>query len=370
MEMNCKADLAAPLLASPDRPKNATRPWWLGSFARLTFSDLSPSLFANGLTLGEAMRQPGGLDEAAARLQRRMRDMPEETVARALAATFWRDMLKAAACKLCADVLRYVPPLLLSRLLVGLAHHSSSDPLSLYVLAVLLPLVSLAQALVVNQYFWHALRTGVLVRGALTAAVCERTLRYRRRDGTDGGKLSNLIASDVGRLNTLCGCLNMAWSAPLQVALALFLLWRSLGASVLGGVAMMLALWPAQMCLSRALATQRARTARATDTRLARTEAAMAASRAVKLEACEALCEAEVRAARVAERLALRREALLKALNIVLATLAPTLVSLCTFAVLTLSGQPLHASTVCCAQAAASSKACTAPECLSNDEAP
>ena len=54
----------------------------------------------------------------------------------------------------------------------------------------------------------------------------------------------------------------------------------------------------------------------------------------------------QVRTARRAERTALRREAVLKAANVLLATVAPTLVSLSTFSALALSGAPLHASTV------------------------
>ena len=50
--------------------------------------------------------------------------------------------------------------------------------------------------------------------------------------------------------------------------------------------------------------------------------------------------------ARHAEQAALRREALLKAANIILVTVAPTLVSLATFACVAFSGISLHASTV------------------------
>lgn len=167
----------------------------------------------------------------------------------------------------------------------------------------------------------HALRTGVLVRGCLTAAVCRRTLHYRRRDGADGGKLSNLVSSDCGRLNAACGTISMVWSSPLQIFFAVVLLWRSLGPSVLGGIAVMVLMWPLQLAISRALARQRSLTAKATDERLQRTGAAIAASHAVKLERWELLCEQEVAEARRVERTALQREAMLKALNVLLATL-------------------------------------------------
>ena len=263
----------------------------------LLFSAFKPTLGRRPVL--DALRLRAGLEDASACLQRRLRSHPDEALARSLLVVFWPLLARAAWYKLLSDLLRYVPPVLLAQLLSRLV---TCSPLEAYSLALALPLTTLAQALLVNQYFWLALRLGVDVRGALAAAVCRRTLRYRRCCRADGGKLSNLVSSDCGRLNTLCGCINIAWSAPLQLLLALALLWRSLGACVLGGLGVLLLLWPVQLALSRALARQRTRTARATDERLQRTEAALATMRAVKLEGWEELCEAEVRTARRAER--------------------------------------------------------------------
>jgi ATP-binding cassette subfamily C (CFTR/MRP) protein 1 len=174
---------------------------------------------------------------------------PDERLLHSLARVFWLPMAKAAACKLVSDVLRYVPPMLLSRLLGCLGEHAAESQCSdtyAYALALALPLSTLLQALLVNQYFWLALRTGALVRGALAAAVCAHALAHRKRDAVDGGLLANVLSSDCGRINTACGNLNMAWSAPLQLLLALTLLWRALGPSVLGGMAVLVGLWPAR----------------------------------------------------------------------------------------------------------------------------
>ena len=87
-----------------------------------------------------------------------------------------------------------------------------------YAIAVALPVVTLLQAICVNQYFWLALHLGVLVRGAVAAAVCRRVLELRLCEGggglADSGLLSNLISSDCGRLMTACGNLNMVRLQP------------------------------------------------------------------------------------------------------------------------------------------------------------
>ena len=283
--------LREPLLSTP-KPEPAQTP---SAFQRVTdalsFNWIAGSL-GGKVSLSHAMRLEGGLAEADEELQRHLQPRDRSLLA-CLVLVFWRSLARAAGYKLASDLVRYMPPLLLARLLVCL--NSRCGDLEAYALAFALPLATLGQALLVNQYFWHALRTGVQVRGVLTSAIIRRALRYRRCDRADGGKLANLISSDCGRLNTACGSINMAWSAPLQLTLALGLLWRSLGRPVLGGLLVMVLLWPIQAAISRALAQQRSRTARATDERLQRTEAAFASSRAVKLEGWEDLCEAEVR---------------------------------------------------------------------------
>ena len=268
-------------------------------------------------------------------------------LARALVGAFWRPLAVAAAHKALADLLRYLPPLLLSLLLEDLRQPADEgDVPRMLALALALPLCTLAQAVLVNQYFWRVLQLGVLVRSALAAGVCRRALRYRLCERVDGGRLSNMIASDCARVNTAIGSVCMLWSAPLQLGIALALLWRALGPATLGGLGIMVALVPLQLLISRALTRLRARTAAATDARLRRAEAALRASRAVKLHGWEDLCADDVLDARRAELRLLRLESLVKSLNMMLVTIAPTLVSLCTFTALALSGGALHASTV------------------------
>ena len=141
-------------------------------------------------------------------LQARLRRYPAEPLGRSLCVTFWRPMADAGLLKLAADLLRYLPPLLLSILLRRLGSATPEPPGSVaglvtYAIAFALPVVTLAQAVCVNQYFWQALHLGVLVRGAVAAAVCRRVLTLRLCEGAgglaDSGLLSNLISSDCGR---------------------------------------------------------------------------------------------------------------------------------------------------------------------------
>ena len=285
--------LREPLLFNARVPRSRLDSW-LFRFVR--------GLIERQLALSDLSRfSHGQLDVAAADARLQARLARGEPLDRALFGCFRRQLAAAAACKLCADVLKYVPPLLLSRLLGCLHEDTAASAASAYGLALLLPLCTLAQAVLVNRYFWHALGLGVLARGALSIAICRRALQYRLRDAVDSGRLANLLSSDCGRINNVCGQLCMLWSAPLQLLLALSMLLLALGPAVLGGLAVLLALWPAQWLLSRKLARLRARTAAATDVRLDVTEAVVRCARALKLQRWEALCEEEARA-RAAER--------------------------------------------------------------------
>ncbi|CAE8644165.1 unnamed protein product, partial [Polarella glacialis] len=284
-------------------------PGWL-------FGWLQPVIFQGGISLSDLGRLPAGADVAWAdeELQRRLAEGRDESLGLILCRCYWRLMLPASLCKLAADLLRYVPAWMLTELL----QYACA-------LAVALPLCTLLQALLVallvNQYFWFALRVGALARGALSAAV------FRQ-------------------VSTLCGSMNMAWSAPLQLAVAFLLLWRVLGPPVLAGCVCMVAMLGLQLALASGIARLRGAVAAATDQRLRRTEAALAARQAVKLQLWEELCFEEVQARRRVEVAVLRREAMLKACSVLLATLAPTAVSLSTFTALTLSGRPLYAPSV------------------------
>ena len=155
--------LGRPLLSKGDEPPlaepGAATSCWSRLCSGLSFSWISSSL-GGGQSLSLALRLEGGLADADARFQAQRRARPDRSLLMCLVAVFWPGLARAAAYKLAADVLRYMPPLLLARLLARL--HSCGD-LEAYALALGLPLATLAQALLVNQYFWYCLRTGVQV---------------------------------------------------------------------------------------------------------------------------------------------------------------------------------------------------------------
>jgi len=64
------------------------------------------------------------------------------------------------------------------------------------------------------------------------------------RKTTTVGEIVNLMSVDAQRLQDAAGYLWMTWSAPLQICIAVYMLWSLLGACILAGLAVMILLMP------------------------------------------------------------------------------------------------------------------------------
>jgi ATP-binding cassette subfamily C (CFTR/MRP) protein 1 len=87
------------------------------------------------------------------------------------------------------------------------------------------------QSLVLGQYFHRMFIVGMRVRTAVISAVYRKALKLSnaaRKDSTVG-EIVNLMSVDAQRFMDLTTYLNMIWSAPLQISLAMYFLWMQLG---------------------------------------------------------------------------------------------------------------------------------------------
>ena len=70
------------------------------------------------------------------------------------------------------------------------------------------------------------------------------------RKTTTVGEIVNLMSVDSQRLQDATGYLWMIWASPLQIALAIYMLWGVLGPSVLAGLGVMVLLIPVNTILA------------------------------------------------------------------------------------------------------------------------
>lgn len=71
------------------------------------------------------------------------------------------------------------------------------------------------------------------------------------RNCSTAGEILNLMSVDAQRLVQLVYSLNQVWSTPLQVCIAIYFLYVTMGASTMAGVAVLLMLIPLNILITR-----------------------------------------------------------------------------------------------------------------------
>ncbi|XP_061472000.1 ATP-binding cassette sub-family C member 3 isoform X2 [Rhineura floridana] len=164
---------------------------------------------------------------------------------KALLRTFGPYFLIGSFYKLMQDLLSFVNPQLLS-MLIGFVKNKSAPLWWGYLIAALMFFCAVLQTIILHQHFQYCFVTGMRLRSGIIGMIYRKSLiitNSAKRSSTVG-EIVNLMSVDAQRFMDLTTFLNMLWSAPLQIVLALYFLWQALGPSVLAGVAVMVLLIP------------------------------------------------------------------------------------------------------------------------------
>lgn len=158
----------------------------------------------------------------------------------AICKAFGPTFLFGSMLKLFQDVMTFISPQILRLLIQFVDSVYTDDPQPMWkglLYAALLFIVASIQTLVLAQYFQRMFIVGLRIRTALISAIYRKALIMSNsaRKQSTVGEIVNLMAVDAQRFMDLTAYINMLWSAPLQIALALYFLWAILGPSVLAG---------------------------------------------------------------------------------------------------------------------------------------
>lgn len=171
-------------------------------------------------------------------------DKIEINIVSTLIKTFGLYFLGGSSLKLIYDILQFASPQLLG-LLINFT--MGNEPLWKGILyAVTIFVTLLVQSVILSVYFHHMYITGMRVRTALISAIYRKSLLLssNARSESTIGEIVNLMSVDSQRFMDLMTYLNLLWSAPLQIILAVYFLWVLLGPSVLAGIAVMILMIP------------------------------------------------------------------------------------------------------------------------------
>ena len=198
-----------------------------------------------------------------------------------------------------------------------------------YFYAILLFITALLQTIVLSQYFNRMFLVGLRMRTALIAAIYRKALRMSTaaRKETTVGEIVNLMSVDAQRFMDVMAYVNMIWSAPVQIALALYFLWGILGPSVLAGLAVMIFLIPLNAWLAAKVRTLQIKQMKNKDERVKLMNEVLSGIKVLKLYAWEPSFEEQILKIRNKEIQVLKEAAYLNAGTSFIWSCAPFLVS-------------------------------------------
>ncbi|KAJ7284591.1 ABC transporter [Mycena rebaudengoi] len=216
-------------------------------------------------------------------------------------------------------------------------------------LAVGLLLMQLIASMCMNQFFYRAMATGVLLRGGLITAIYSRSLRLtsRARSTLTNGKLVNHISTDVSRIDFCAGFFHMArfstsWTAPIQMAICLVLLILNLGPSALAGFAFFVLATPAQTMVMKRLFMFRQKSMVWTDKRAKLLQELLGGMKIIKLFNWQSPFLARIGGYRQKEMAYIRSLLLLRSGTNAVSMSMPVLASVLAFLAFSLSGHTLE----------------------------
>uniref|UniRef100_A0A672M449 ABC-type glutathione-S-conjugate transporter n=1 Tax=Sinocyclocheilus grahami TaxID=75366 RepID=A0A672M449_SINGR len=155
------------------------------------------------------------------------KEVRQPSFLRALLRAFGPYFLIGSAFKLLQDLITFVNPQLL-RLLIDFTKQTNAPLWWGYSLAFLMFGTSLLQTLILHQHFQYCFVTGMRLRSGIIGAIYRKALAITNeaKRSSTVGEVVNLMSVDAQRFMDLTTFLNMLWSAPLQIILALFFLWQ------------------------------------------------------------------------------------------------------------------------------------------------
>ncbi|KAI0233416.1 hypothetical protein L0F63_003025, partial [Massospora cicadina] len=209
---------------------------------------------------------------------------------------------------------------------------------------------ALVQTAFLHQYFQLCMVTGMKLRTALVSAIYQKSLRLSGASGQSSsvGEIVNHMSVDAQRLQDLCSYVHVVWSGVFQIVLALLLLYRQVGVSVLAGFGLMLVAIPLNVVFGRRLRGLQQVLLKVKDSRIKLMDELLSGMKVIKLYAWEKSFLSKLFEIRNDQELAtLRRYAVLNAGATFTSFSLPLFVSFATFTVYSLiADEPLTAETV------------------------
>ncbi|XP_055357966.1 LOW QUALITY PROTEIN: ATP-binding cassette sub-family C member 10-like [Paramacrobiotus metropolitanus] len=251
--------------------------------------------------------------------------------------------------KLAYSFLQYCSPLFVN-VLVALIEQPGSQPDYLgYVYGLGLILVNLISNSVQLHYAFQMEKLALCIRGALMDTVYYKLVQVHAsalNNNMAAGHVVNLVGTDCQKVSDNIQYLHQLWALPLQMAVALYLLYQQVGYAFIGGVIFTVLLVPLNQLIASKISRQVERNLKERDARVKLMSEALSAIRVIKYYAWEKWFSARVDAVRQREMATVKSIKYLDACCVYFWATTPLIMSVLTFVTYVSFGKQLTAAKV------------------------
>ncbi|VDM94999.1 unnamed protein product [Thelazia callipaeda] len=250
----------------------------------------------------------------------------------ALAKTYRWTIFAGAAMKFIFDLLNFVSPQLLSALITFIDDMKRPFWMGIAI-SLSMFFVAALQSMILHQYFHKMFMLGVDIRSVLTNAVYVKALVLSNsaRKSRTVGEIVNLMSVDIQRFQDITSFIMLFWSAPFQILLAVYFLWRLLGVAIVAGLTVLFATIPLTSYISVRMKNCQGKQMKLKDERLKLMSEILNGIKVIKFYAWERSMQKLILEIREREIAVLREIALYNAAISLTWSCAPFLVAVVTF---------------------------------------
>ena len=149
------------------------------------------------------------------------------SIFRPLVVSFGLSFLTGSCLKFIHDIAVFIAPVLLKAII----HFASSADAPVWrgvFYSVCLLLVAFMQTLLLSTYFYRMYLVGLWVKSALISAIYRKSLTVtaEAKKGSTSGEIVNLMSVDAQKITDMLPYLNMLWSSPLLITVAIYMLYQ------------------------------------------------------------------------------------------------------------------------------------------------